>query len=466
MAVPTFVNVGTAQTGSGSPLSNTGAPASRSTDDIEVSAFIANAAIASEISVSGSGWLLIGAWQFDGASDKTLALAWRRYNGTNVNPSWNFTTATSCYSRRWARRGCWTGGTPVAVIGTPGTGSGSTHTSVGGNTTAGDSVVDYVDGCANNSNLAQPSGWTEQFDAGASGHRLSVGSKDISGSSGQYSGDISVAGGARFVQIQIEFLSQAPGGGSQNLSVSKLGPVGHLYTPTLSPGNANLSIAKLGPAGHLYAPTLSPGGVNLAIGFKSASGALYAPTLSPGNADLTLSFLGASGALYAPDLVPGSDDQTLTVGFLGPNGALYAPALNGEAPEAPAAGGGTGRFAGHVSRRDVERILAKIRGKKKKRPTILARIVLKEPDAVPEQALRQIEDLTAPLLTAAGNWKANADAALEAKRAMLERAAAAVLAAREAEDEADAEDEEIIIEALMSERAMLARLLAHVDFRV
>lgn len=135
-------------------------------------------------------------------------------------------------------------------------------------------------------------------------------------------------------------------------------------------------------------------------------------------------------------------------------------AAPGPDPDAhPGPLGGVGR----VRRRDVDRILRALR-KKKKKPTlkVMAKAVLRE-QAAPETTLANIEALTEPLLTLTGSWKADAEKALADERAMIERAYAYTLAAREAEQE---DDEEVLIAAWMAERQMLADVLMRMRFRV
>lgn len=92
------------------------------------------------------------------------------------------------------------------------TGTSSTHSCTGVNTTADNSLMLYIDTAAANTALATPSGWTENLDNGSStgATRNTVGTKQM-GSSGSASGDISVAGAsAAWVMWQIELLDAPP----------------------------------------------------------------------------------------------------------------------------------------------------------------------------------------------------------------------------------------------------------------
>lgn len=202
---PYYVAVGTASQSAGATsLTPTGAPAGRLLGDVEF------CSIATEnnnaISCSGTGWTKIGStvqqdstWQQE---------TWCRiYDGSNVNPAFSWSGSVGCSARRWLMRDL--NMTDLEGFHATNSGSGSTHSTTGQNTTANLSRVMYVDHAEANTAIAQPSGWTENFDAGsATGpYRLAVGGKDVA-TSGTGSGNISVTGAAAsWVQRQIELLA-------------------------------------------------------------------------------------------------------------------------------------------------------------------------------------------------------------------------------------------------------------------
>ena len=203
--VPTYVASGALSTASAQTSRTPAAPSGRATDDIEI------VTCASENnathSYSGTGWTKGG--QTNSGAGWTVSWGWRRYDGSNVDPVISWTGSADASARRHAYRGCKNSGTPVVTIGTVGTGTGSTHTSTGGNTTALNSLAVYFDHALANTAIAQPTGWTEDVDSGsATGPcRTAVGHKDMS-TSGGATGNISVSGAAAaWVQQQLELLA-------------------------------------------------------------------------------------------------------------------------------------------------------------------------------------------------------------------------------------------------------------------
>jgi hypothetical protein len=107
--------------------------------------------------------------------------------------------------------------TTVTLLGTPGTGTGTTHSSAGGNSTANNIDAIYLDVCAINTALATPAGWTENSDTGntTAGIRRVYGEKSIA-TSGTASGAISVTGGnAAWIQFQLQIVGSTPSAGFQ-----------------------------------------------------------------------------------------------------------------------------------------------------------------------------------------------------------------------------------------------------------
>jgi hypothetical protein len=105
----------------------------------------------------------------------------------------------------------------VSVLGTPGTGTTSPHTSAGANTTAAAALVAYIDACAANASAGTSAGWTELFDNGSatSVSRFVWGDKQVP-TSGTASGAISITGGvAAYVQFQVQLIGDTPPAGFQ-----------------------------------------------------------------------------------------------------------------------------------------------------------------------------------------------------------------------------------------------------------
>ena len=158
-------------------------------------------------SCSSSGWNKLD--QQNSSTAWSQSIYWRIYNGTNVDPVISWTGAADADAVRYCFKNVQNSGTPVKTLGTPANGTTTTHTSTGGNTTQAKSVAVYLDSCNANTAIAQPSGWTEMFDAGsATGPcRQAAGFKAVA-TSGGASGNISVTGGAtRWIQSQIEILA-------------------------------------------------------------------------------------------------------------------------------------------------------------------------------------------------------------------------------------------------------------------
>lgn len=199
---PTFVASGALSTATSVTSRTPAAPAGVTTDDIEI------VTCASENnathSYSGSGWTKGD--QMNSGSGWTVSWGWRRRTESNVDPVISWTGTADGSARRHAFRGCITSGTPVVTIGSAGNGTGSTHTSTGGNTTAENSLAIYLDHAMANTAIAQPSGWTEDTDSGsATGPvRTALGHKTMA-ASGVATGNISVTGAsAAWVNFQLE----------------------------------------------------------------------------------------------------------------------------------------------------------------------------------------------------------------------------------------------------------------------
>lgn len=162
-------------------------------------------------SISGAGWLPLewspGVNQIDSGSGLTVSYWYRVVDGTETTATVSWAGSVACGGQvtQFLRDD---ESAPVfGFVGTPTTGTTSTHTSTGQNTTANNSLVFYDDVCAANTAIATPSGWTERYDAGnATGASRNAGGTKAVATSGTASGNISVTGGAAaWVQVQIEF---------------------------------------------------------------------------------------------------------------------------------------------------------------------------------------------------------------------------------------------------------------------
>lgn len=158
-------------------------------------------------SCATSGWNFLV--QNNGTS-LTQSLWWARKTSVALSvPTVTWTGSADVSARIFEFKNCRLTDPPVALIGTFGSGTTTTHTSTGGNTIANDSLVAYFDTCNANTALGTPAGWTEFVDSGsATGpYRTTVGSKAMT-TSGSASGNISVTGGGTsWIQQQVEFLS-------------------------------------------------------------------------------------------------------------------------------------------------------------------------------------------------------------------------------------------------------------------
>ena len=156
------------------------------------------------ITVTGTGWSKLG--QVNSTASFTDCLAWCVVVGTPPSCTFTWTTAAACRTITYQYSG-----TQRSPFGNSlsNTGSTSTHSNTGINTTRDGSLVIYIDGCAANTALATPAGWTENEDTGSTtaAIRGTAGSKLVT-TGGSASGSISVTGGAAaWVMWQIELLA-------------------------------------------------------------------------------------------------------------------------------------------------------------------------------------------------------------------------------------------------------------------
>jgi hypothetical protein len=204
VAAPAYASVG-ALAGASSVTSRTPSiPSTRANGNVIIA--IVGTKNNATHSVSGSGWVALGT-QTNSGTDWTVSLWWRIVDGTEAAPTISWTGAASAISRTvMFTRENFDTANPFGTIGTPGTGTTSTHTSTGFNTTRDNSLVIYIDSAAANTAVATPSGWLERYDTGnaSSASRITGGDKTIA-TSGTASGNISVTGAnAAWVQWQIE----------------------------------------------------------------------------------------------------------------------------------------------------------------------------------------------------------------------------------------------------------------------
>lgn len=175
--IPEYISVGTASQSAGATSINpTGAPAGRLLGDIEY------CSVATEnnetISVSGTGWAQRGSTVPEDTTWQE-ALFWRRYDGSNVDPDFSWSSSVGCSARRWIERDAKTSGDPHGGSNTN-SGTGTTHSITGINATANNSLVQYLSHSEANTALGADAGYAEKFDAGsATGpYRLTVGTRD------------------------------------------------------------------------------------------------------------------------------------------------------------------------------------------------------------------------------------------------------------------------------------------------
>ena len=194
-----YVNASTTGSSAGATTLNGSVPASL----VDGNILISHISVKNNetITVSGTGWTK---WnQVNSTAGFTDCLAWCLVSGTP--PSCTFTWSSSVACRTITYQYSGTARNPFGAS-LSNTGSTSTHSNSGITTTRNNSMVIYIDGCAANTALATPAGWTENEDTGSStaAIRGTMGSKAIT-SSGSASGSISVTGGnAAWVMWQIE----------------------------------------------------------------------------------------------------------------------------------------------------------------------------------------------------------------------------------------------------------------------
>lgn len=287
---------------------------------------------------SGAGW--------------THSIWYARYDGTTAAPVITWTGSADASSRCWQYRRADPDNTPVALLGTVGTGTGSTHSSTGGNTTQNNVVAQYIDHANANTALGAPGGsWTERFDAGsATGpYRLVAGDQDIA-TSGTGSGNLSMSGAnAAWVQQQMEIYQvgvqqverTTTGGSGAVLHMAVSDMVAKRYNQFIwnATGVANidnnvmaavtlleatgtsLTAPKLGSESELFAHSVTPV-LSITAPKLSSSGVLRAHTVTP-VISTTAPLLTSGSLLRAHSLQLG-----LVSGKMASAGSLKAHTLN------------------------------------------------------------------------------------------------------------------------------------------
>lgn len=208
MASPAYVNIGAGSTSAGATSRNPGLPASRSNGNLLI-AICASKNNATH-TWSGTGWVKFD--QVDSGASFTVSLAYRIVDGAEAAPtaSWSGSVAAAAAIVQWSGTD---GGNPFDGAHNSNTGSSTTHSVSEVTTTRADSRVIYIDWCAVATELATPSGWTENSDLSSVTPDIerTVGGKNVA-ASGSGAGNISVTGGnAAWVMWQIELRSPASG---------------------------------------------------------------------------------------------------------------------------------------------------------------------------------------------------------------------------------------------------------------
>lgn len=160
-------------------------------------------------STATSGWSKIT--QVNSGASFTVSL-WKAAQGSAA-PAFTWTGAAACSAQisYYTDPQNTVDAAGIALLGAAGSGTTSTHTSAGGNTTANNVDAVYIDVCAANTAVGTPAGWTEDSDAGSatSVTRHVFGEKAVA-TSGTASGAISVTGGnAAWVQFQVQIAGTA-----------------------------------------------------------------------------------------------------------------------------------------------------------------------------------------------------------------------------------------------------------------
>lgn len=206
MAAPTWLNSGARNSQSAATSVVPALPASRVNGNILI-AHVGTDTNATH-SISGSGWQALGS-SGSPASTWRSSLWWRVVDGTETAPTISWTGSVANFGQIYQfTRENFDKTAPFGTVQSPSTGSTSTHTSTGFNTTRNNSLAIYIDGADVNTAMAQPTGWTERVDNGSAtgSSRNVMGTKAVA-NSGTGTGNISVTGAAAYwVQWQLELL--------------------------------------------------------------------------------------------------------------------------------------------------------------------------------------------------------------------------------------------------------------------
>lgn len=160
MTIPSWVNNGTAASGTGTSIAPA-LPASRTTNNILL-AFVLVKATGKTISVSGTGWTL-----GDSASSGNLsaAWAWRLVDGAEAAPtfSWTGSAGYRAYETQWTGNAT---SSPIGNIANVSGNSGTTLTSQSIVSSADNSLAIIQSAVDNNVTITNPPGWTAQTSSG------------------------------------------------------------------------------------------------------------------------------------------------------------------------------------------------------------------------------------------------------------------------------------------------------------
>jgi hypothetical protein len=210
--MPSYVNAGTRANSSGATSLTPALPASRTSGNLLIA--VAGSKNNFAHTCATAGWTKF-AQQNSGTAWTVSLWVYRRtqggVDGSETAPAITVgTSSVACFAQVIQYSGTFD---PTDLLGgevNVNAGTSSTHSCNGIVTTADNSLVIYIDAAAANTELATPTGWTEEVDNGSDTEATSNanGSKSMS-AAGTSSGNISVTGAsAAWVMWQIELRSQ------------------------------------------------------------------------------------------------------------------------------------------------------------------------------------------------------------------------------------------------------------------
>lgn len=228
--IPEYISVGTASQSAGATTLTPAAPAGQLMGDLDF------ASIATEnnetISVTAAGWVKLGSTVQQNATWQE-ELWVRLYTGTNTNPDFSWTSSVGCSARRWLIRDG-LASTTLGGFHNTNSGTGTTHTATGANSTGNDSIAMYLSHAEANTALGADAGYVEKFDAGsATGpYRLVVGTRDQA-TSGAGADNFSATGAnASWIMRIIEVQNAANGDQTQETEQDNIGASNSAHVST------------------------------------------------------------------------------------------------------------------------------------------------------------------------------------------------------------------------------------------